>query len=617
MSSTGLMPAGVDGELSVRPRNRRGQSAQPSGNATPSLTPGQSPSTSRGVSPIAPRIANAKASSSGRASPSNAFSKGLLEGAWTPNWASVQDFASSLMAGGDIGYSSEPSPPSSRNSNKGKPKSIWKNFVRAGGGPTTTTTGGTWGPAPPPKSRPTAEDIAAGSLREREAKLTARKKASILQSHDGVNGGLDIVGKYKRRNSDELPSTAETSAPVDEEHLVYLHHVQPTDTYAGIVLRYRCQEQAFRRTNGLWSQNNIQIRKHLLIPVDACELKGRPCGAPSYYSDRVDLLAGTPQPLKPDGHDDFFSAANTRPTDQLRQDDEERQQQEPWTHVRWVMLDSIQTPVEIVRVSRRAMSYFPPRRKRSINTVSAFSTPRHSLDLSRAMTNTSEATGSPAQNPSRRQSSMGSRPIIGNLASSPSTRGRVSSIGETDRVPSWMRKPGGVGSMSRGVHAPGPARDSLNNWVNKRLPGFNIDSLPSMSIMGSESAHFGFKKDESSDIVESPFEDGHATTVAHPRNGAGLEQAAASVESWLRGAWAKRPGTPRAGSYRQEDSDLIELTDTNSDDGRLGGLHGGRALDYGLLDQEIQGSTGRRDGEGTVRGRAGTGLGFTRGKKSD
>lgn len=616
------MPAGVDTDsAAIRPRNRRGASNNQSGN-TPNLTPLETPTSSRGVSPLPSRLTNSKLSPTRQLSPSNTFSRGLLEGSWTPNWSSVQEFATSLLSGSEAGYSSEPSRPSSRSGGQTKRTSIWKGI----GGSSTDShkSSGTWGPAPPPKLRPTAEDIAAGTLKEREAKLTARKRASVLESYDGVNGGLDVAGKFKRRNSDEIQYGTASEPVVEEQHLCYLHHVQPTDTYAGIVLRYKCREHAFRKANGLWSQNNIQIRKHLLVPVDACEIKGRPCEPPSYHSNKVDLLARTPQrdtfsptrtqhPL----HDDYFSPVNGKFPEMARKEDDVP----PWTHVKWVKIDALQEPVEIVRVDRKAMGYFPPRRKRSVNTVSAFSTPRQSLDLSKVITNTSEV-DSPGRLSSRRQSSISARPTAASLGTSPSNRGRGDSLGEIDGVPAWMRKPGGVGTMGKSVHAPGPARDSLNSWVNKRLPGFNIDSLPSMSIMGSESAHFGFQKDEASGIVESPFEDGREVSAnARTPGGIGLEQAAASVETWLRGAWAKRPGTPRIGSHRlktqPEASDLIELADTNSDDGRLAGPARTASEPGLLLDQSLHGSSGRSEGVGSVRGRSMGPPPKPKGKKAD
>lgn len=127
--------------------------------------------------------------------------------------------------------------------------------------------------------------------------------------------------------------------------------------------------------------------------------------------------------------------------------------------------------------------------------------------------------------------------------------------------------------MGRNIRAPGPDKDSLNAWANKHFPGLNIDQLPSMSVMGSEIAHFGFRADNGS-IVESPFADGRQDAAAAlNKQGTGLDRAAAAVETWLRGALAKRPATPllrpRSKGAANMDSDLIELTDTGSDDGRF------------------------------------------------
>ncbi|KAI0444784.1 hypothetical protein F4803DRAFT_510478 [Xylaria telfairii] len=614
-ASTALTPAGVDNPTVVRSRNRKAlhaSSAAANASGSPS---GQSPSPRRAVSPMpSARLPNTKFQSGGLASPLNGtFSRGLFEGSWAPNWSSVQDFATSLLDGG---YSSEPSRPNSRNGAGSQPKSFWKGL--GGMNALKNKASETWGPVPLSDSRPAPGDIATGSLAEREAQLMARKKASVLESHDGVNGGLDITGQYKRRNSDE--NIRSVSQPVIEEFLVYLHHVQPTDTYAGIILRYRCMEHAFRKINGLWSRDNIQVRKHLLIPVDACEIKGRPCDPPSFHSRKVDHLAMTPQdssvsnldrsiPGSQRLHDDYFGSFNGKTPEA-----DER----PWSHVRWVKLDSLQEPAEIVRVKRTAVGYFPPRRKKSIHTVSALSTPRQSLELSKAASNNSEGFESPGGISSRRQSNISARPTASSLSlgSPGSGRSRGNSLGQMEGVPAWMRKPGGVGSMGRSVKAPGPATDSFSTWVNKRVPGFNVDSLPSMSVMGSETAHFGFSKtaEETSGIVESPFEDS-CDAVAPAQNNMGLEQAAASIETWLRGAWAKRPSTPILGSLRKpvDDLDLIELADT-SDDGRTINTSFGS-----LLDQNSHASTSRSNGEGatSLRGRSIEATGSGKGKKAD
>lgn len=181
-----------------------------------------------------------------------------------------------------------------------------------------------------------------------------------------------------------------------------------------------------------------------------------------------------------------------------------------------------------------------------------------------------------------------------------------------------MRRPGGVGSMGKAVRAPGPETDYFNTFTKKHIPGLNIEG-PSMSVMGSETAHFGFANDADASLVESPFEDGR-DAASTSRQGTGLDKAAAAVEMWLRGALAKKPTTPlMTGRTRYggktggtEDSDLIELTDTASDDGRLPG-----DMTLGLLDQPVVGTTGRSGGEGsTVRGRGPT-SGNIKGSKDD
>lgn len=477
----------------------------------------------------------------------------------------------------------------------------------------------TWGPEPPADTRPGINDVAVGTMADRDAAFKARKTASVLESHEGVNGGLDVTGRFKRRNSDEQLHNNVTSPEV-EDQLVYIHHVQPNDTYAGIILRYRCQEDAFRKANGLWSRDNIQIRKWLALPVDACEVKGRPCEPPSFYSREVDHLAATPATTPgpsttirasttSNPHDDFFASQTAKaiPEEAVVEEDK------PWTHVRWDKLDHCKEPVEIGRVARKAMGYFPPRRKKSVRTISTLSTPRGSFDVP-SITLSSDVVDSP-DGSSRRQSMLANRPnVAATYASSAPTpaRSRVGS-GNDDLRPAWMRRPGGVGSLSRTVRAPGPEKDYFNTWAKKHIPGLNIDA-PSMAIMGSETARFGFNE-EGAALVESPFEDGRDVTATN-QHGTGLDKAAATIEMWVRGAWAKRPNTPILGPNRPRggDGDLIELEDTSSEDGRMGGL-----LDQGgssLLNLNL-GSSSRSDGEnGLVRGRMPV-RGLSKDKKAD
>ncbi|PSS05294.1 Arv1-like family-domain-containing protein [Coniella lustricola] len=566
----------------ARPRNRRLGTATKvddvgvSSSRASSLLRTASHSPAGNASPIpATRIGPPSRSSSTAASArpfdresssNNNNGKAWFDSSWSTGWASVQDLATSFLSG-EPHRGDSPRRPGLKTAHSTQP--------------------GVWGPKPPDSSRSGIHDVAAGTLAEREMAYKARKTASVLESYEGVNGGLDVAGKFKRRNSDEEPRSVATG-PVLEDQLVYIHHIKPEDTYAGIILKYRCKEDALRKANGLWSRDNIQIRSWLAVPVDACEVKGRPCDGPSYYSKEVDLLATTPGVMTPGpsplrnstqtSYNDFFAAAQNGKS---HQEQESAAEEKPWTHVRWAKLDHCAEPVEIARVSRKAMGYFPPRRKKSIRTMSSLSTPRVSLDVP-SVSLGSDVPDSPVAFSDRRQSMRANRPTITSAyASSAPTpsRSRVGS-GNDDLRPAWMKRPGGVGTLGRNVRAPGPERDYFNTWTKKHIPGLNIDSLPSMAIMGSESARFGITTDENAAIVESPFEDGRDLS-SQSKQGSGLDKAAAAIETWLRGAWAKRPNTPILGPSRPRgrDGDLIELEDTNSDDGRLGGMLDGEDSD--------------------------------------
>lgn len=625
-SSSTLAPAARDPD--ARPRNRRLATATSSSSFS---SPAQSPTRDPHSEAIpASRIGSVTGrNNSGhyvaRSTPSRtkatAVGNGVLsDSSWAPSWASVTQFASSLLAGGGepaIGSGSGSSRQASRDTSRSGQHS------RKDG---THGSAGNWGPEPPSGRKPRAQDIGAGSLVQRDAALKAMRTASVLESHEGVNGGLDVTGNFKKRGSDEdLLGSAQQQEPGD--HLVYIHHVMPNDTYAGIVLKYRCREDAFRKANGLWSRDNIQIRKWLALPVDACEIRGRPCEGPSSSSSgKVDLLAKTPEVEDPWGGQatapyDFFGTATSN--GHSAQPKPPPDDDQPWTHVRWVSIDSCPHPVEIARVPRKALGYFPPRRKKSIQTISTVSTPRASVDMP-SIPRGSDAgggLGSPGSSSSRRPSLLSARPTVNSTSTTGTSRARVSSIGTTagDEMlkPAWMRRPGGVGSMGRSARMPGPERDYFSTWAGKHIPGMDLGSLPSMSIMGSEVARIGFgiAGENRVSIAESPFEDGRTATsaVAGGGQGNGLDKAAAAVETWLRGAFAKMPGpgTPVLGPRGRTGpgdgvGDLIELTDTNSDDGR----GGGSTLVLGdVLGPEVFGPTGTgwsaADGSGKVRGRTG------------
>ncbi|KAI5294047.1 hypothetical protein KEM55_006797, partial [Ascosphaera atra] len=89
------------------------------------------------------------------------------------------------------------------------------------------------------------------SVDERYKTVQERKREALLmQATEGINDlKLDSKGNYKRRTSDELtrspsianPASREGSSSTDDSgqtSLVYIHHVQPTDSLMSVSIRY-------------------------------------------------------------------------------------------------------------------------------------------------------------------------------------------------------------------------------------------------------------------------------------------------------------------------------------------------------------------------------------------
>ncbi|KAL6858505.1 carbohydrate-binding module family 50 protein [Trichoderma novae-zelandiae] len=534
-SSSAAPLAGTAGAASVRSRNRRPPDHGNYGsgrNSDENLT--------RGYGDASQRSENTK----GREGMPGLGQ--VLGDSWAQSWSSVQGFASSLLSvaenPGDM-----PRPRSDAQPGNASSTSLWNRIPSNLG--SIASKSFSRGSSPASQGPRAANRVAAGSSDQRESALKTAQRASVLEN----SRGLDNSSNHKRRNSDEIPP--ENSQP--QEYLVYVHKIQPTDTYAGIILRYKCQEDAFRKANGLWSRDSIQVRKWVVIPVDACEVRGRPCDPPPSSQDHTaaESHETTPQTTL----DTLFKL----PGERAAQEDESAEKEAtPWSHVRWVRIDSLPEPVEIGRIARQKMGYFPPRRKKTGRGVSFSSTPRQSLDAS-------ISSDQLEQSMSRRQSAAGDRPPL--LGRRDSLRSHGSSEAP-DMRPAWMRRAGGVGPLSRNIRAPGPDKDYLTSWAKKHFPGLDMDKLPSMSVMGSEMARFGFDR-ELAGIVEGDFQEGGDTESPSNQNN-GLDKAAAAVETWLRTAWSKRPigpligGLPRQRSTTGQDfGDLIELTPTPGAEG--------------------------------------------------
>ena len=565
----GARDASMSRDSVVRPRNRRLASTLAEQELV--LTSSAStPASSRAVSPIPTKYPSRSTSRNvagngvggrlvvpenggRRGSPQPQGLGGIWEGGWMGSWTALQGIASSVLGG--------------ETEDKG---AVFGGLNPAGKPLHRRKTSQVWGPDGLPKKK--ADSIGVGSTSDTESKVRARRMRGVLEGREeDLNARKDTNGNYKRRtSSDEARNT-----PVEEDAMVYIHHVRPNDTLAGVILRYNCEPAVFRRANRFWPNDSIQTKNVVVIPVDACTIKGRPCDPPTAGS-HVDLLSPTPSIEDPP----TFNNGSTWPGSSTTVDKSAapvESEEQPWTHVRWVLIDSspFSKPVQIARMPRKTLGYFPPRRRKSQASI-APSTPRASTDLSRFSHSPSSTTGTP---PGRVGANVGSYfppPAV----SRPTGRARRESVSEAADRLGWMRGPGGVGTLSgKNVRKPGPSQDGLNAWAKKHIPGLAIDSLPSASLVGGESAHFGFDGEEgpmrTSSLGGVTGESG-IVTPSGVGTGLGIENAvaaAAAIEGWVRRLAVKGPGTPRMmGRGGQGGEDLIELLDgAGSDDGRIGG----------------------------------------------
>lgn len=362
-----------------------------------------------------------------------------------------------------------------------------------------------WGPEPNAKIM--TDQIAAGSRQSRDALARARQRESLLAANE--HAFADASGHHKRRVSDDRaiwPSRSPTGQERegDTETLAYLHHVKPYDTVAGVIIQFHCQPAAFRRANRLWPNDPIQSRQTVVLPVEACGVKGRPIEDEPTKSDPA---VGKRNEETPNNGDRSSASSNHLGAASPLSKSQEHHDDPPWMHVSWVHIDGHSSPVEIVRMPRKTLGYFPPRRRRSI-----------SLDLE------------------------GSEDSLGPLRfhDDEPHRGKSGS-GMPSYFAQRLHGPGGVGTLGGGTRSPGPRQDKLNKYLAHHLPNVaprdSLDSVSSNVSTGLEN-------------VGSAIEGWLKKAAA---KAATLAETAGSV----------------AGGRRSGDGDLIELSDglEGSDDG--------------------------------------------------
>lgn len=522
----------TDSSATLRPRTRRlisvDEDAAPAGSALPSSRRLEAfvPSSfsSRAASPIPSKHPSRSASSNretqrplsnawplggfnvaGPPASSSTFATGL----WETSWSSLQGIASNLLGSDTLGTSKDNpnaalSPPRRQKVSEG-----FRNRKADAAPPAQ------WGPA-----ANTERYVGHGSREDRLAQVQAMRRESLLAAND--HALPDSSGRFKRRGSDERPSVSAPPAEYeDRDALVYVHQVKPNDTLAGIMIKYHCQAPVFRKANRLWPNDSIQVKKTVVLPVEACGVKGRKIPEPSESIDlfgdgAIEESTPTSSHATPWGDPAPDSSARETPLSSIPTSPSvaaSNGEEPPWKHDSWVMIDGHPAAVEIARLPRRALGYFPPGRRKS-SSYSDLETPPASLDLLRVPYSDS---------PPRRDKSGSS---------------------SGDYFVQQLKGPGGVGTLGREVHSPGPAQDGLNKLFAAHLP--NVAPRASFESNTSNSS-------------------------------TGIENVGGAIEGWVRKLASKAAATvqPPAPGGRSGVGVSIELSDAfeigEDDDEVLGG----------------------------------------------
>ena len=371
--------------------------------------------------------------------------------------------------------------------------------------------------APPARWGPSGRErqIGLGSREDRKTLLQAKKRETLLAANGHITA--DVTGRYKRRDSDETNhATAHPGQQDDRDVLVYLHRVKPEDTLAGVMIKYSCQPNVFRKANRLWPNDSIQIRKTVFLPIEACGVKGRrilePGKSTEHLGDaRNEEIMPTPTGFQspwgdprdsPKERETPLSSIPTSPSISISIS-LSNPEETPWKHDSWVMIEGCPDAVEIARLSLKTLGYFPRSRRKSL-TFSDLETPSASLDLPRG-----SYQSSPRGHISKSRSSSGSY------------------------LNHQLQGPGGVGTMGRDVRSPGPGQDGLNRLFAANLP--NVSPRKSFESVNTTSSH---------------------------GNG-GIENMGRAIEGWMRklAARAVRSVQPPTSGERSRAGDLIELSE--------------------------------------------------------
>lgn len=444
----------------------------------------------------------------GKATGSSRSAADLLDA----SWSSLQSLASSVL-GSDIARTTTNGSASPHARKPSRPDYI-RDLSR---GPASSK----WGPSGPP-----TPEIGAGAKEERHALVQAKKREVLLLADTDL---ATARSRHKRRDSCDRSGI---DPEQDGGALAYVHHVQPADTMTGVTIRYGCQQAVLRKANGFWPTDSIQGRKTVLLPVESCSVKGRP------IRPEVDLL-GDPNEWTEDPNDSSIVPA---PAETGTPSADANQTSEPevdriWKHESWVQIDGFAAPVEIGRVPRRTLGFFPRTRRKSMcytdEPAAQGRSPRPSSSVDPEPTESRES-----------RSLSQSRELPGGNNSAHPARHQRQRSGIQLSGP-------GVGTLDRKSMAPGPALDALSKFFAQHLPTFAPETpAPSFESL---------------------------STVPSNTPSMGLDNIGGAVEGWVRkmttkarNSYNELQGSPSQLNVRDVQTssrrmgDLIELDDARS-----------------------------------------------------
>lgn len=474
--------SGLSTTLSTDVGTTRSRGATPSPLSSRGTSPLPMKHPSRATEPVS-RVRNEATSLGWNGSSKASSSRGAAD-FLDSSWSSLQNLASSVL-GSDTGRNIPNNATKVHSRRKPSRSDLYiRNIPRS--------SPSAWGP-----SGPVSPEIGTGTKEERQALVQAKKREALLLADSDPITSRNFP--HKRRDSGDY-----FDQPLDPEHdeeaLAYIHPVQATDSIAGVTIKYGCQAAIFRKANGFWPNDNIQSRKTVLLPVDACTVKGMPIRS----NEGVDLLGTDSEDGNGSSIAPPVTPADGTPSEQKKPGTCDKETNGIWKHEKWVQIDGFPAPIEISRVPRRALGFFPRTRRKSVSYSDA------------------DPLSGSSQDPTRTPSPVGSPQLASSQEILPRARPRGDHSKPSGAHParpqhrrqrSSMHLTGtGVGTLDPTATGPGPAMDGLSKFFSQHLPQLAPPPVPDnlrRSSFGSEST---------------------ATSSAST----GLENIGGALEGWMR-----------------------------------------------------------------------------------